>query len=149
MNTANVDHQRVAFSLASPDRTDKSDSLECSKSPCITPAIPTRYHTLTAKSRRLPVRISFNDGLPITATDAYATMPAAVAKTYHSASEFNKSRTHKKIAGLAQVIQNSLGTLRSLWSSHAAIPRAQNRTIRRVQDMTSPESMKLGWRQSP
>jgi len=100
-------------------------------------------------SNELPDLMSLSEGLPITAIDAYATIPAAVANTYQSASEFSKSKTHRKIAGLDQVIQNWFGTLLSLWSSHAAIPRAQNNTISRVQDITSAESMLDGWRQSP
>ena len=107
------------------------------------------YHKLTKMSSELPDLMSFREGLPITATDAYATIPAAVAKTYQFASEFSKSNTQRKIAGLDQVIQNWFGTLRSLWSSHAAIPKAQNKTTSRVQDITSAESMVDGWRQSP
>ena len=57
-------------------------------------------------SNEFPALMSFSEGLPMTAIDAYATIPAAVAKTYHSASEFSKSRTQRKIAGFDQVIQN-------------------------------------------
>ena len=127
MKTAKVDHHSVDSSLPSPEIIARIDSSACNNNPWTIPDIPIMYHKQTKMSNELPDLMSFIEGLPITAIDAYATIPAAVAKTYHSASEFSKSKTHRKIAGLDQVIQNWFGTLRSLWSSHAAIPKPKTK----------------------
>ena len=57
--------------------------------------------------------ISWNDGVPNTDIEAYATTPAAVAKIYQ---EFLKSNSsvHKNIAGFGYVIQKRLGHVLTL-----------------------------------
>ena len=64
--------------------------------------------------------ISWNDGVPNTDIEAYATTPAAVAKIYQGVSKINNSSVHKNIAGLAHVIPKAFGTRLDFKSRYAA-----------------------------
>ena len=79
--------------------------------------------------------MSWNDGVPNTDIEAYATTPAAVAKIYQGVSKINNSSVHKNIAGLAHVIQKAFGTRLDFKSRYAAQKSPTSRVKTREVEM--------------
>ena len=78
MNTANVDHQRVAFRWHLQIGLTTAIHWSVEKAPHY--AQFQRGTTRSQPNQDGCLQVSFNDGLPITATDAYATCQAAVER---------------------------------------------------------------------
>ena len=73
MKTAKVDHHSIASSLPSPEIIPRIDSSVCNNNP--EQHLKFNYiPKLTNMSNEFPAFMSFSEGLPITAIDAYATI---------------------------------------------------------------------------